>query len=572
MHLMQLHHITVNLAGREVFRDLSWAIGERERVGLVGANGAGKSTLVRLLAGDLQPTRGTITQRRGCSVGHLPQEVRLPPGTLFEAACVPSPELEAALVALADVEARMANPAVYNDADALEAVLAEQDLALQRCERLDAHRQVSRVRELLAALGFTPADHALPTHVLSGGQAKLVALARLAAWSPDVLLLDEPDNHLDLTAKAALERFLRAYPGAVVLVSHDRYLLDAVVTHIAELEGGALAAYTGDYSSYTVQRDLRRLRQQQQYNTQQREVARIEAMIREWELKAASDLSERHARQAASRRRMLARMQAGEDWLEPQREQRLMDLQVEGGRGSTNAISLRGVSMGFGDDLLFLGVDLLVRHGERVGLIGRNGAGKSVLFRLILGEMEPLEGIVRLGPSTRVGYYAQRHETLAAWAARTPVELVRDAQPMTEGAAVQWLLRFAFSYEQARQPIASFSGGERSRLQLLALVLGRPNLLLLDEPTNNLDIASADVLEGALQEFEGAILTISHDRYFLDRLCTRIVELEDGALHAYSGGYSDHLAQKAARQAAAQAAAEAAARRAANAGRKRRPG
>ena len=568
MHLIQLHNVTVNLAGYEAFHDLNWAIGERDKTGLVGPNGAGKSSLVKAIAGEITPVRGTITTMRGTSIGYLAQEVQLPAGTLFEAACEPSPDLGDALAQVAAIEARMGDPRVYNDPHALEGVLEEHGFALARCERLDADRQVSRVRELLSKLGFTPEDYNLPVSALSGGQVKLVALARLAAWSPDVLLLDEPDNHLDLRAKAALESFLRDYRGAVVLVSHDRYLLDAVVNQVAELDGGAISTYAGNYSVYTVERELRRIRQQQLYQTQQRELARIEAMIREWELKAKADLSERHARQAASRRKMLARMETSGDLVDAVNERQLMELQIAGGRGSTKAVTLEDVTMGFDGDLLFLGVNLLIRHGERVGLIGRNGAGKSVLFKLILGELEPLDGIIKVGPSTRIGYYAQRHETLSAWGRRTPIELVRDAQPMSEGAAVNWLLRFAFTYEQTRQPIATFSGGERSRLQLLALVLKQPNLLLLDEPTNNLDIASSEVLENALEEFEGAILAISHDRYFLDRTVDRIVDLEDGALHEYTGGYGDFVRQKAARKAAAQAAAA----QKVNAGRKKMRG
>jgi ATP-binding cassette subfamily F protein 3 len=239
-----------------------------------------------------------------------------------------------------------------------------------------------------------------------------------------------------------------------------------------------------------------------------------------------------------------------------------MELSLNADRGSTKALELKDVVMGFDDDLLFVGLNLLVRHGERVGLIGANGAGKSVIFRLLRGELEPLEGIVRVGPSIRIGYYAQQHETLAAFAERTPIDLVRDIQPMAEGAAVHRLLKFAFTYEQTRQPIKAFSGGERSRLQLLALVLQQPNLLLLDEPTNNLDIGSAEVLEAALDEFTGAILTISHDRYFLDRVVDRIVELEDGALCEYVGNYADFVEQKRARrETAARKAAELAARK-----------
>ena len=218
-----------------------------------------------------------------------------------------------------------------------------------------------------------------------------------------------------------------------------------------------------------------------------------------------------------------------------------MNLELAGGRGSTKALEIEGLTMAFDDDLIFLGLNLLVRHGERVGLIGPNGAGKSVLFRLILGQLQPLEGTIKIGPSTRVGYYSQEHQTLGKWLHRTPIDLLRDLRPMNEATAVNHLLRFAFSYEQCRQPVNTLSGGERSRLQLLKLMLEGPNLLLLDEPTNNLDIQSTEVLEEALNEFEGSMLAISHDRYFLDRVVDRVVELEDGALMPYLGGYTEYL-------------------------------
>jgi ATP-binding cassette subfamily F protein 3 len=547
MHIIQLHHITINHAGRDIFTDLTWAIDNHAKVGFVGANGAGKSSLLKAIAGEIIPTKGAITTMRGVSIGYLPQEVRLPDGTLYEAACQPSPDLARLTTELNAVEARLGQPEIYNDPDLLTEVIEVQAGLLGQYERLDPGRQASKVRELLAKLGFTRADYDLPVTALSGGQTKLVALARLAAWSPDVLLLDEPDNHLDLAAKAALESFLREYNGGVILVSHDRYLLDAVVTEIVELDQGVLSQYTGNYSTYTVERELRRIRQQQMYAAQQKTIQRIEAAIKEWTEKAKADLNERHARQAASRRKMLARMEERGEIIEAVRDRQLMELQIEGVRGSTKALELKDVTMGFDGDLLFLGLDLLVRHGERVGLIGRNGAGKSVLFKLILGEMQPLDGVIKVGNSTRVGYYAQQHETLSAYGDKTPVDLVRNLQPINEGAAVNKLLKFAFTYEQTGQAIRSFSGGERSRLQLLMLVLQQPNLLLLDEPTNNLDIASSEVLENALEEFEGAILTISHDRYFLDRIVDRIVELEDGTLSEYVGGYGDYVRLKAER-------------------------
>ncbi len=545
MHIIHIDGITVNHAGREIFSFLSWAIGDHDRVGLVGPNGAGKSTLLKTIAGVIQPDSGVVAIQRGIRVGYLSQDVTLTDGkTLIDEAMTLPPKLAEVEAALNQIEAALADPTVYNDARKLERKLAQQQKALEQYEQLDGARHASNVEALLMGLGFTPDDYDLPVESLSGGQKKLVALARLAVESPDVLLLDEPDNHLDLDAKRGLESFIRSYPGAVVIVSHDRYLLDEVVTHIAELETGKLTLFPGNYSAYATEVELRKLRQQQMYVAQQKRIEQIEAFIHESELKAKADLGERHARQAASRRKMLARMEANGEMVERVRERRDMNLQFDGWRGSTKALELEHLAMGFDDDLLFMDVNLLVRHGERVGLIGPNGAGKSVLFKVILGELLPLDGMAKIGPNCRVGYYSQEHQTLADWLERSPLELVRDIKPMPESDAVAFLLRFLFRYDQLRLPIGTFSGGERSRLQLACLMIQNPNLLLLDEPTNNLDIPSTEVLESALEDFEGAILAISHDRYFLDRVVDRVVELEDGTLTAYEGGYSDYLAVK----------------------------
>lgn len=542
MIIINVDHLTINHAGRDIFRDLSWAIDSRERTGLVGPNGAGKSSLMRALAGEHIPDGGTINVQRGVRVGYLPQQVDLPAGgTLWNEARQPPPELAAVEAELNRIEASLATPAVYGDEARLNRALTRQEQALAEYERLGGLRHDARVRELLARLGFSPADYDLPTDSLSGGQKKLVMLVRLALEQPDVLLLDEPDNHLDLTAKRHLEAFIRAYPGAVIIVSHDRYLLDEVVTCIAELENGALTLVPGDYSHYAMEVENRRSRQQQMYTAQQKRIQQIEANIKEWQEKAKADLNERYARQARSRQKMLDRMESRGEIIERVQERKRMDLQLEGWRGSNKALEIRELTMGFDDDLLFLGLNLLVMHGERVGLIGPNGAGKSVLFKLILNQLEPLDGVIRIGPSSRIGYYSQEHQTLAGWLHRSPLELVRDVKPMAEGDAVAFLLKFLFRYDQLRLPINGFSGGERSRLQLACLMLQNPNLLLLDEPTNNLDIYAVEVLESALQDFEGAILTISHDRYFLDRVVDRVVELDEGALRAYPGGYTEYL-------------------------------
>ena len=542
MHVIQLHHITINYTGWVIFHDLNWVIGDRDRIGLVGPNGAGKSSLFKAIVGEVEPDEGMIVRAKGIAVGYLPQEVQLTPGrTVIEEAMTLPPALVQTEADLNVLEARLADPDVYNDPEMLAQVLEQQEHVLEQYERLGGPSHTNTVRSLLHQLGFALEDFDLPTEALSGGQKKLVALIRLVVETPDVLLLDEPDNHLDLAGKRRLERYLSSYQGAVVIISHDRYLLDDVATQIAELEDGKITMYQGNYSAYTNERELRRLRQQQMYAAQQKEIQHIEEAIKRFEFWAKVHDSERANRQARSRRKMLERMEANGEIIEKVTDRRDMDLQLNGWRGSTKTLEITDLMMAFDDDILFMDLNLLVRHGERVGLIGPNGAGKSVLFSLVLGQLEPMEGEIVVGPSTRIGYYAQEHQTLTPWLDRTPLDLVRDTVPRSEENAVAVLLKFLFSYEQTRQPIRTMSGGERSRLQLACLMLQQPNLLLFDEPTNNLDIPSMEVLEKALDDFEGAMLVISHDRYFLDQTVDRVVELNTDGLQSYLGGYTDYL-------------------------------
>lgn len=545
MHIIQLDKITVNYMGRIIFTDLSYAIGDQDRVGLVGPNGAGKSTLFKAIVGQIPLESGVIITQRGIKVGYLPQDIELPLGkTLLDITIELPPDLAAVEKALAKIDAQLGDPVVYGDEIKLAKVLARQEELLDSYETLGGAKHRGRVLSILNQLGFDETAYDLLTDNLSGGQKKLVALAKLAIEMPQVLLLDEPDNHLDVQAKENLERFIRNYEGAVIIISHDRYLLDEVVNQIAELASGKLTIYTGNYTAYVNERELQRLRQQQMYVAQQKEIARIEAAIARFELWASLVVDERHIKQARSRRRFLDKLEANGEIIEKVTERRLMGLQLNGGRGSQKAIEAKNLTMGFGDDLLLMDLNFLIRHGERVGVVGANGSGKSVLFKLILGEYIPLDGEIIIGPSTRIGYYSQEHQTLAEWWEQTPIACLRDIAPLSESDAVGFLLKFAFQYEQTRQPIKTLSGGERSRLQLAVLMLMKPNLLLLDEPTNNLDIQSVEVLETALDEFDGAVVVISHDRYFLDQVIERILELRDGEVHEYLGGYTDYIEQK----------------------------
>jgi len=547
MIAVNLDRVSVTYVLEPIFENLSWNIHDDRCMGLIGPNGCGKSTLLRLIAGELTSDTGFTVRRKGLTIGYLQQEPQLEPGlTVWQEALAASTELARVEAELARVEDQLADPAVYGNEKVLTRALNRQARMLDEYERLGGPGYEGRVRSTLHSLGFADADLDLPVEVLSGGQKKLVGLVKLLITQPDLLLLDEPDNHLDLEGKAFLEQFINSYNGAVIIVSHDRYLLDQVVDEIVDLEDGRLSFYPGTYSEYAVEKQLRLLRQQQRYEAQQKEIARIEATIARFEEWAHRVANERHARQARSRKKMLERMDKIE---KPTLERRRMGLELDGWRGSNKVLEIVDldkvfpVETGDGEAIILDGLDLLLWRGERVGLVGPNGAGKSLLFRLILNQETPSGGEIKIGPSVKVTYYAQEHETLDY--DRTLIDTVRHAAKLSENGAVSFLGRFLFTYEQARGLVGNLSGGERSRLQMALMMLSDANFLLLDEPTNNLDIPSAEVLEQVLADFEGTVLVISHDRYFLDRVVDRIVELDEGSLTEYIGGYSDYQAAKA---------------------------
>ncbi len=538
-----LDHVSVTYLQQPIFRELSWEIHDDRCVGLVGPNGSGKSTLLKLIAGQLASDTGFVVRAKGLSIGYLQQEPQLGAGrTLLEDVLTASEPLQQLEANLARVEERLADPAVYRDEKALARALDQQAHLLEEFEKLGGPGFEGRVRITLRSLGFAEADFDLPVEALSGGQRKLAGLARLLVTQPDLLLLDEPDNHLDLAGKAFLEEFIRDYKGAVVIVSHDRYLLDVVADEIVELEDGKLTRYPGNYSEYTFEKETRLLRQQQLFHVQQVQVTRLEQAAQRLLTWGRTHDNEKLVKRGKA---ILKRIERIERIDRPLLERRRMALKLEGWRGSDKVLELRDVAKVFpaadgnGDKIVLLSLNLLIRRGERVGLIGPNGAGKSVLFRIILGQEEATDGQVLVGPSIKIGYYAQQHETLDP--SRTLIETVRLAAPRTESDAVAFLGKFLFSYQQARSLVSTLSGGERSRLQLALLTLTAPNFLMLDEPTNNLDIASAEVLEAALADFTGSALIISHDRYFLDRVVDRILALDQGIALEYPGNYSDYL-------------------------------
>jgi ATP-binding cassette, subfamily F, member 3 len=536
--LFNCDKIAVALAGRLIFKELSWEVQNKQRIGLVGPNGAGKTTLLRLIAQELPLDDGQIYRKPGVTWGRLEQEPDLPPGrTVMAEALTAVPALATIESELARLEQQMGDPSVYSSEAKLAKVMAAHEKQLVAFAHLDGASYQSRIKETLTWLGFEAEQWDILTDHLSGGQKKMVLLAKLIVQQPQLLLLDEPDNHLDLVGKQNLERIINAFDGCVVIISHDRYLLDEVATHIAELENGRLTLYPGSYTAYANERALRRLRQQQMYLAQQKEIARIEAAIARFKLWASLVVNERHIKQARSRRKMLDKM----DKVERVNEQRRMTLNLSGWRGSNKVIEFVDVvRMLENGRFIFDGLNATLWHGDRVGLVGTNGAGKSMLLKQILSPEGVDDGRIIIGPSSKIGYYAQEHDTLNY--ERDLITEIRQAAPLSREAAVAFLHKFLYSYEQMQHPISKLSGGERSRLQLAKLVLERPNLLILDEPTNNLDIASIEVLEQTLEEFEGTMLVVSHDRYFLDQTVDRILALEEGLFSEFSGGYTDYLA------------------------------
>src|SRR5215216_1799327 len=470
-------------------------------------------------------------KRRGLRLAYLPQQVEGDARPAFETVRAARPDLDELERELARVSEQLG--ALGDDLDRMTRVLRRQEQLVERWTAAGGPGFEGRARALLLDL-VEEDDLERSTELLSGGERKLVALAACLVQEPDVLLLDEPEAHLDVEARERMERLMREFGGAVVSVSHDRYLLDETVTQIAELDGGRIRMWPGNYSAYTVARELELQRQQQQYVTQQKEIARLEAAIRRFEDWARRVVDERHIKQARNKQRQIDRMDKVD---RPVLERRKIALELRPhARGGDRVVALRGASVEVGGNAVLVDVDVEIVRGERAGVVGENGAGKTVLLRALAGELEPIEGERVAGPSIRFGYLAQdaRPEDPRA----TPLEVVRRAAPIAEGEAVSRLMKFLFAYEQVRRPLTTLSGGEWTRLQLLLLMLRGANCLLLDEPTNHLDIESVEMLETALEQFDGTAVFVSHDRYFLDRMADRILEVADGDVRSTEGGWS----------------------------------
>ena len=520
MTLLHAEHISKAFAGIPVLQDVSLQLEAHHKVGLIGANGSGKSTLLQILSGDLPPDSGTVERARHLAIGYLTQEMVLEgERTLYEEVREAFRPLLDMQVEMAELEARLGQP------ESSSADLQRYGALLETVQAREGYAIQARVEATLFGLGFGAEDLQKPAAQLSGGQKNMAALARVLLEAPDLLLLDEPSNHLDIVATEWLEGFIRDYQGAVVVISHDRYFLDRTVEQIVEIERHRLTPYAGNYSAY-VQVKAERLEQQRKaYEHQQAEIRRQEEFIRR-------NMAGQKTKQAQSRQKALDRL---ERVAQPTAEARRMGLQfATNQRESHEVIVCRQVHKSYGPHHVLRGVDFTVYRGEKVGLMGPNGAGKSTLLRLLMQQDAADEGTLRLGRNTTAAYYDQEMADLDPHA--TVLDEVWQIEPRKSiGDMRSYLARFLFSGDDVYSIIGHLSGGEKSRVALAKLMLSSANLLILDEPTNHLDIPAREALESALAEYPGAVLIVSHDRYFVDRMVSRLLYLRAGRCDAYPG-------------------------------------
>src|SRR5438067_7923238 len=540
MPIVSVIQVSKSYGAERIFDSVSFQINENDRIGLVGPNGAGKSTLLNIIARREEPDEGSVALTRNTRIGYLPQVVDFQPeNTLREEMLTVFADVHSWENDLSELALALASPAAHEDI-ALHEKLLQRYADLQiRFEHAGGYTYENRVDQVLDGLGFTREQQASSILQLSGGQQTRAALGKLLLQEPDLLLLDEPTNHLDLASLEWLEAYLTTWKGAMVVVAHDRYFLDKIVSRTIELAFGRIEEYPGNYTKYLHLREERMERRLREYEAQQAHIAHTEEYIRRYK-------AGQRSREARGRQKLLDRLERVErpqDFPEMHFE---FNAVVDSGQLvlSTQKLVVGYVPAypGGEPNALVQVADLELLRGDRVGLLGPNGAGKTTLLRTIIGELPPLSGQVYPGHNVRIGYYSQTHEGLNA--DRTIIDEIRQVSVLSEDGARSFLGRFLFTGDDVFKPIGALSGGERSRVALAKLTLQGSNLLILDEPTNHLDLQSRQFLEEVLGEFEGTLLFVSHDRYFIDSLATKVWVIEEGVLIPYLGNYTGYRTGK----------------------------
>ena len=522
--LFRLSDTTKSYGGVDVLRGVSFQINPNEKVGLVGRNGAGKTTVFRIITGEEAPDSGDVVKMNGLRLGLLQQHVDFEPGeTVHTAALSAFKEIHDIEAGMRDLERRMET----DHSDEILEQYAELQIAF---EHADGFTYSARAEAILMGIGFGPESWTQPTETLSGGQKNRLGMVRLLLSGSDVLLLDEPTNHLDVNAVEWLEGFLRIFDKAYVVISHDRYFLDRTSDRIIEIDNGRAVSYKGNYSKFVVERELRREQQQREYENQQALIAKTQEFIRR-------NLEGQKTKQAKSRRNMLERLERVDAVASEKHGGNFGLKKVD--RTGNNVLTVEDLDIGYGSKELAGNLNFSLMRGEVLGIIGGNGTGKTTLLKTILGQLRELGGKVHWGTKTNIGYYTQNLDDLDP--RNEVIQEIRRVAPLADSGELRgFLSRFLFFGDDVFKRVSDLSGGEKGRLALAKLIYSRKNVLVLDEPTNHLDIPSREALEAALDEYDGTIITVSHDRFFLDKIATQILAFEDGRVDVFNGNYTEY--------------------------------
>lgn len=529
--MLRLENISKVYPTGEVLRDVTWEVKPGNRIGLVGVNGAGKSTQLKIIMGEVEPTSGNVVRPNELHIGYLNQEFEVDPRrTVREEFWTVFEEANAVQKQLAEIPIQMENAAP----DELERLIKVLDREQRKFEALDGYGLEAKIEKILPEMGFQNDDGERLVSSFSGGWQMRMGLGKVMLKAPDLLLLDEPTNHLDLETIEWLEGYLKGLTTPMVIVSHDREFLDRLCTHIVETERGISTTYLGNYSAYLAQKAETKVAQQATFDRQQKEIAKQQAFVDRFRASAT------RSTQAKSREKQLGKMELIDA---PISDMRTLQFKFPPApRSGREVVQISDLTHTYGDNILFLGAELLIERGDRIAFVGPNGAGKSTLLRLIMGLEDPVEGAATMGEHNVIPSYFEQNQAEALDLNKTVMATIHDEVPTWKNEEVRTLLgRFLFSGDMVSKPVAALSGGEKARLALAKMLLAPANLLVLDEPTNHLDIPAKEMLETALKQYDGTVLIVSHDRFFISQVANKIVEIREGELRLYRGDYSYYL-------------------------------
>lgn len=538
MTVLSLNNITKSFGTDIILKNITFGINEYDKIGFVGRNGAGKTTLFKILSGEVQPDSGDIFIPKDKTIGYLSQNLALDENlSVFQETMKVFENIKQLESRLRELEVLISDHSQKPDDSYHQKLLKEYGQIQEEYESLNGYGCESFARGVLVGLGIIQEDFNKEVRYLSGGQKTRVALAKLLLKNPNILLLDEPTNHLDLSAISFLENFLKDYKGTIIIISHDRYFLDVITNKTFELADGIVEEYTGNYSYFIMNRQERYEQKLKEYELQQKEIKRMEEMIERFR----SFNREKSIKQAESKEKMLDKIERiDRPTLDNKAARISFDVKVKSGN---DVLVVDSISKAFGENVLFNNLSFMIRREERVALIGENGKGKTTLFKIICNQLSPDDGYVKLGKNVYTAYYDQEQKDLSY--DKIVLDEIWDTYPdMTVTQVRNVLAAFLFTGDDVFKSIESLSGGEKARLSLLKLMLSKPNFVLLDEPTNHLDILSREALENALLDYDGTLLVISHDRYFLNKIINRILELDSNGLTEYPGNFQYYLAKK----------------------------